>query len=122
VVVCSYNADRTLELAWTPLQRLNYTDYEIILVDDGSTDSTPSIAARFPKVRSIRHPLNLGLSTARNTGISAAAGEIIAFTDADCRADQDWLYYLVSDLLGGEFAAMGGPNLLPRTIRQWPQP
>ena len=113
VVVCSYNAERTLEACLDSLQRLNYPDYEVILVDDGSTDKTSSIAAGRAQVRSLRHERNLGLSAARNTGLSAATGEIIAFTDADCRADEDWLYYLVSDLVSGEFAAMGGPNLLP---------
>jgi GT2 family glycosyltransferase len=66
-----------------------------------------------PKVRYFRHEQNLGLSVARNTGIAAATGEIIAFTDSDCRADEDWLYYLVSDLLSNDFVAIGGPNLLP---------
>jgi len=85
----------------------------VILVDDGSTDATRQIAFAHPNVRYFRHEKNLGLSVARNTGIAAALGEIIAFTDADCRADEDWLYYLVGSLLESEFAGMGGPNLLP---------
>jgi GT2 family glycosyltransferase len=64
-------------------------------------------------VRCLKHEKNFGLSVARNTGIAAATGEIIAFTDSDCRADEDWLYYLVSRLVGGEICAAGGPNLLP---------
>ena len=82
-------------------------------MDDGSTDATRQIAFAHPNVRYFRHEKNLGLSVARNTGIAAATGEIVAFTDADCRADEDWLYYLVGDLLESEFAGMGGPNLLP---------
>jgi len=113
VVVASYNAERTLKACLDSLQCLNYPDYEVFLVDDGSSDATSQIAFLYPKVRYIRHEKNLGLSCARNSGIAAATGEIIAFTDADCRADEDWLYYLVSDLLGGDFAGMGGPNLLP---------
>ena len=128
VVVASFNSDRTLKACLDSLAKLNYPDYEIILVDDGSTDTTPQIvgqASRLspfskesgtggaPVLRCIRHNRNLGLSVARNTGIAAAAGEIVAFMDADCRADEDWLYYLVGDLLDGEFAGMGGPNLLP---------
>ncbi|HLH52309.1 MAG TPA: glycosyltransferase [Verrucomicrobiae bacterium] len=113
VVVCSYNGDRTLTACLDSLQQLNYPDYEVILVDDGSRDTTAQIAYLRPDIRFYRHERNLGLSVARNTGISAAKGEIVAFTDADCRADPDWLYYLVSDLLRGEFAGMGGPNLLP---------
>ena len=93
--------------------RLNYPDYEVILVDDGSTDTTRQIAFAHPNVRYFRHEKNLGLSVARNTGIAAATGEIVAFTDSDCRADEDWLYYLVGNLLESEFAGIGGPNLLP---------
>ncbi len=113
VVVCTYNSERTLPACLESLERLRYPKYEIILVDDGSKDSTPKIAMQHPKVRYFRHDTNLGLSVARNTGIAAATGEIIAYTDADCRADEDWLYYLVADFQSGEFAAMGGPNLLP---------
>jgi GT2 family glycosyltransferase len=113
VVVASYNAARTLPACLESLQRLNYPDYEVILVDDGSTDATPQIAARHPGVRCFRHEKNLGLSVARNTGLAAAAGRIVAFTDADCRADEDWLYYLVGDLVSSGYAGIGGPNLLP---------
>ena len=113
VVVASYNGARTLKACLQSLSRLNYPDYETILVDDGSTDSTRQIASEFPNIRYIRHESNLGLSTARNTGIAAATGEIIAFTDSDCRADEDWLYYLVGELLENDFAGIGGPNLLP---------
>lgn len=113
VVVASYNADRTLATCLESLERLNYPDYEIILVDDGSTDTTAQIAAHHPRVRFIQHDRNRGLSVARNTGIAVAEGEIVAFTDADCRADEDWLYYLVGELITSACAAIGGPNLLP---------
>jgi len=113
VVVASYNGERTLKACLNSLERLNYPDYEIILVDDGSAAETGQIARDHPNVRCFRHEKNLGLGVARNTGIAAAAGEIVAFTDSDCRADEDWLHYLVSALEGSEFVAMGGPNLLP---------
>jgi O-antigen biosynthesis protein len=113
VVVASYNGERTLTACLDSLERLNYPNYEIILVDDGSTDATPQIVLKHFRVRYFRHEKNLGLSVARNTGIAAATGEIVAFTDSDCRADEDWLYYLVGELLSGEFASIGGPNLLP---------
>jgi O-antigen biosynthesis protein len=113
IVVASYDGDRTLRACLESLQRLNYPDYEIILSDDGSTDSTPQIAFSQPGIRYLRHEKNLGLSVARNTGIAAATGEVIAFTDSDCRADEDWLYYLVGDLVRSDFAGIGGPNLLP---------
>ncbi len=112
VVVATFNGARTLENCLNSLTRLNYPDYEIILVDDGSTDRTPEIAKRFPSVRYLRQN-NQGLAAARNAGIRAATGEIVAFTDDDCRADEDWLYYLVGDLQRGDFAGIGGHNFPP---------
>jgi glycosyltransferase involved in cell wall biosynthesis len=113
VVVAAYNGGRTLPACLDSLERLNYPNYEIIVVDDGSTDDTPQTLKKHPNVRCFRHDQNLGLSVARNTGIAAATGEIVAFTDSDCRADEDWLYYLVGDLLDSDFAGIGGHNFLP---------
>ncbi|HKS35797.1 MAG TPA: glycosyltransferase, partial [Verrucomicrobiae bacterium] len=112
VVVASYNGARTLKACLDSLSLLNYPDYEVILVDDGSTDDTPAIARSFPSVRCLRQD-NHGLSVARNTGIAAATGEIVAFTDSDCRADEDWLRHLVGALVNSEFAGIGGHNFLP---------
>lgn len=112
VVVASYNGGRTLKVCLDSLVRLNYPNYEVILVDDGSTDTSPEIASLFKTVRYLRQT-NHGLSVARNTGINAATGEIVAFTDSDCRADEDWLYYIVGDLLTSRFTGMGGHNFLP---------
>ena len=112
VVVASYNGAAFLETCLQSLGRLNYPDYEVILVDDGSTDNTPEIAEKFSAVRTIRQE-NLGLSAARNRGIAAATGSVVAFTDSDCRPEEDWLYYLVGDLLRSQNAGIGGHNLLP---------
>jgi O-antigen biosynthesis protein len=112
VVVATYNGARTLKTCLDSLTRLNYPDYEVIVVDDGSTDRTPEIVQLHADIRYIRQP-NLGLSAARNAGISASSGEIVAFTDSDCRADEDWLYYTTGDLLRGGFEGIGGHNFLP---------
>ena len=112
VVVCSYNGSRTLEECLESLMRLDYPDYEVILVDDGSTDSTPEIAARFPNVRTIRQE-NEGLSVARNVGARAARGEIVAYTDDDCVVDEGWLLYLAGALADPKIDAVGGPNISP---------
>lgn len=112
VVVASYNGGRTLPACLNSLVHLNYPSYEVILVDDGSTDDTATIAGHYPTVRALHQP-NLGLSAARNAGIAAATGDIVAFTDSDCQADVDWLYYLVGDLLKTDACAIGGHNLPP---------
>ncbi|MDA1273759.1 MAG: glycosyltransferase [Verrucomicrobia bacterium] len=113
VVVACYNGAKTLQACLESLNKLNYPDFELILVDDGSDDRTAEIASKFGNVQYLRHSTNQGLSVARNTGIESAQGEVVAFTDSDCRTDQDWLYYLVADLLNGSFAGIGGHNLLP---------
>lgn len=112
VVVASYNGARTLEACLSSLEKLNYPDYEVILVDDGSTDATARMALEHPRVRYIFQE-NKGLSVARNTGINAATGQVVAFTDSDCRADEDWLHYLIGDLLSSDYAGIGGHNFLP---------
>ncbi len=113
VVVACYNGAQTLRACLESLRRLDYPDFEILVIDDGSTDHTPDITTAFPDVRTLRHPENRGLSTARNLGIRAASGEVVAFTDADCEADRDWLRHLVAALTRGDAVAAGGPNLLP---------
>ena len=112
VIVCSYNGGRTLARCLESLGKLNYPNYEVILIDDGSTDNTAEIAAQFPNVRYI-HQTNHGLSHARNTGARAAKGDVFAYTDSDCMADPDWLYYLIGTLTSGEYGGVGGPNVSP---------
>lgn len=119
VIICSYNGGRTLGACLDSLGKLNYPDYEIILVDDGSTDDTRDIAEQFPHVRYI-YQENHGLSHARNTGAAAAKGEVFAYTDSDCMADVDWLYYLIGTLVSGDYAGVGGPNVTP-PARNWIQ-
>lgn len=111
VVVCCYNAADTLEECLSSLDRLAYPRYEVIVVDDGSRDGTHRIAQQH-NVRLIQVP-NGGLSRARNLGIDAAKGEIIAFIDSDAYADRDWLYYIVAGLEENGAIAVGGPNLSP---------
>jgi GT2 family glycosyltransferase len=111
VVVAAYNAEATLGGCLDSLAHLNYPDYEIIVVDDGSSDATGEVAAR-AGVRSLRTE-HRGLGAARNSGIEAAAGSRVAFIDADARADRDWLYHLVETLDRRDAAAAGGPNFAP---------
>ena len=112
VVICSYNGASTVESCLRSMERLRYPNYEVIFVDDGSTDNTQEILRKFPKVRNIRQK-NLGLSVARNVGMNAALGEVVAYTDSDCEVDEDWLYFLALSLVRSGHAGAGGPNLIP---------
>jgi glycosyltransferase involved in cell wall biosynthesis len=111
VVICAYNASDTLDDCLDSLGRLRYPDFEVLVVNDGSSDATGDIARRYP-VRLIEVP-NGGLSAARNLGLSAATGEIVAYTDADVRVDPDWLTYLVQPFLTSDVVGSGGPNVVP---------
>ena len=111
VVVCSYNGSRTLRDCLEGLRAIEYPDFEVIVVDDGSTDATSAIAQEYC-CRLVRTE-NRGLSSARNTGIEAATGEIVAFTDDDARPDPHWLHYLAEAFRHGPDAAVGGPNIVP---------
>ena len=112
VVVCSYNGSRTIRDCLEALQHIEYPNYEVIIINDGSTDTTEAIAMEYPfKLISTN---NQGLSNARNTGMKAASGEIIAYTDDDAYPDPHWLTYLAHMFLTTSHAAIGGPNLPPK--------
>jgi GT2 family glycosyltransferase len=112
VVICAYNAERTMDACLASLRTLRYPNYDVIIVNDGSTDRTLEIAQRYPEVRILSQE-NMGLSAARNVGIENATGEIVAFTDSDCVVDPDWLTYLAYKFVHSGFVAVGGPNLPP---------
>ncbi len=109
VVVCSHNGARTIHETLEGLRRLDYPKYEIIVVNDGSTDTTASIAREYGfRLVSTEHR---GLSHARNTGMDVAHGEIVAYISDDAYPDAHWLTYLAATFLGTNHAGVGGPNL-----------
>lgn len=109
VVVCTHNGAATLDECLTGIARLDYPDYEVIVVDDGSADESADIAA-LHDVTLIRTD-NRGLSAARNCGLEAASGEIVAYIDDDAWPDRQWLGYLARAFRQTDHAAVGGPNL-----------
>jgi GT2 family glycosyltransferase len=113
VVVAAYNAEGTLEPCLQSLECLDYPNYEVIIVDDGSQDNTSAIAKKYAQFNYVDLGSNRGLSAARNAGIRKAKGSIIAFTDADCEVDSLWLRFLVEAFENHDWAAVGGPNILP---------
>ncbi len=81
-MVAAYNAERHLAETLESIRSQTFGDLEIIVVDDGSTDGTPGLVAKYPEVRYLYQP-NRGQPPARNTGIRAARGVYVAFVDAD---------------------------------------
>ncbi len=97
VIIPTYNRADLLGEALASALSQPYDDFEIIVVDDGSTDATPSVLARFadPRLRVVRQA-NQGISGARNAGVAEARGEYIIMLDSDDR----WR-----------------PNILPRLVQ-----
>jgi len=92
VIVPAHNAAEILGdcLAALQAQTLDRAQYEIIVVDDGSTDRTAEAAREAGADRVLVLP-HRGPAASRNAGVAAAAGEIVVFTDADCEPVADWL-------------------------------
>jgi len=85
IVIPTYNRERLLNRAVKSVLNQTYTNFELIVVDDCSTDCTESVVKGFQddRIRYIRHERNQGAPTARNNGIKAANGDYIAFQDSD---------------------------------------
>ena len=111
VVVCTHNGSRTIRQCCQGLRKLDYPRFEVMVVDDGSTDRTASIVQEsgFRLIRTANH----GLSHARNVGLEAATGEIVAYLDDDAYPDPHWLTHLASTFLRTPHVGVGGPNIPP---------
>jgi glycosyltransferase involved in cell wall biosynthesis len=113
-IVCVYNRPEDVRTCLESLLAMEGEGFEIIVVDDGSTDETPAVLDRIESEHAdaaltiVRHERNLGLSAARNTGIETARGRVIAFTDSDCVVDPGWLAALADHLEGDDLAGAGG--------------
>lgn len=92
VIVPFYNRKLTLDRCFKSLLGQNYPplDYEIIAVDNNSTDGSATAANQYPRITLLRQNKQ-GSYAARNSGLRQATGELIAFTDSDCVAAPDWL-------------------------------
>jgi hypothetical protein len=111
VVVCTYNGEATIAECLEGCTALDYPNFEVLVINDGSTDRTAELAADFD-VRVISTQ-NRGLAAARNVGLRHASGEIVAYLDDDASPDSDWLRYLAAGLMTTPHAAIGGPNVPP---------
>ena len=93
VVIPAYNRERYLADAVDSVLAQTFTDFELLIVDDGSRDRTVEIAKSYrdPRIRLVRHERNRGVAAARNTGVAEARGAYVAFLDSDDVAYPDRL-------------------------------
>lgn len=114
VVVCTHNRKSELSAAISSLRRSTISDFEIVVVDDGSDDGTSAYveglaaSATEPSIVLRKKPSNTGVSAARNTGIEAASGDFILFTDSDCTVPPDWVEKTVATLEVNALDAVAG--------------
>ncbi|MBS3061350.1 MAG: glycosyltransferase [Candidatus Diapherotrites archaeon] len=92
VVIPVYNGAKTISNTLHALLEQDFpkSDFEVIVVNDGSTDSTAAVVTHFSSVKLISQP-NAGPAVARNTGVQVALGDIVVFLDADCVPKKNWL-------------------------------
>jgi glycosyltransferase involved in cell wall biosynthesis len=92
VVIPAYNAAHTIGVCLDALERQTAprSDYEVIVVDDGSSDETCALIERRPGVH-LMTQAHAGPAAARNLGVECAAGNVVLFTDADCAPAADWI-------------------------------
>lgn len=86
VIIPAYNAEKFLARAIRSVEAQSFRDFELVVIDDGSTDGTAEVARGFDSVRCVRGD-HLGEAGARNRGLEEAASELVAFIDAD----DEWL-------------------------------
>ena len=97
VVIPVYNGEKTLSACIESVLDQTFKDYEVIFVNNNSTDRTAEILKKYP-VRAVFEAVRIR-GTARDTGIKSANGKIIVCTDADCIFEKDWLEKLTKPLI-----------------------
>jgi glycosyltransferase involved in cell wall biosynthesis len=112
IVIPVYNCSRTIAKCVDSLARMDHSDFEIIVVDDCSTDGTAEICESYDNVRVIRMAKG-GPSRARNIGVAECRGEFVAFTDGDCVVERNWLTELAKGFDGPLVAGVGGDQRSP---------
>jgi glycosyltransferase involved in cell wall biosynthesis/GT2 family glycosyltransferase len=118
VLVAVYNGERYLRAALESIRRQTVSDFELVVVDDGSTDLTPAVLAAFgdPRLRIVRNEERLGLAGALNRGLDEARGRYVARMDADDVAFPHWLERVLARLGSPPDVALVGAGVLEMEV------
>ena len=114
IIVPIYNCETTLHKCLESIRCQTYQNYEIILVDDGSTDLSGKICDQYREIDSkiqVIHQINSGVSSARNKGIDMAIGEYLTFVDADDYLEKEHLANLLKAIQGMDIGVVGLYNV-----------
>src|ERR1035441_3414240 len=129
IIICTRNRAENLRTSIWNIGKLFVPEgwaVELLVVDNGSTDHTPAVIQEFQlnnmNLLHVSEP-RTGVSRARNTGLAAAQGEVILFTDDDLSPDRDWLRKIGTPLLEGKCdAAVATVKLAEHLDRPWLEP
>jgi len=108
IIIPVYNSEKYIAETIKSVYEQTYPNYEIIIINDGSTDNTPAIISGFSERCKIIDQINLGRSTARNNGLAIASGEYILFLDSDDLLEKDALENLISPLRQKKYSLVYG--------------
>lgn len=106
IIIPAYNAEDYLQRCLDSILSQEFTDYEVIVINDGSTDGTSAVLKRYPTVKVISQS-NQGMATARNRGLDAAQGDYILFVDSDDELMPHALSILAPQLTGEDIVGFG---------------
>ncbi len=126
VVICVYNREHQILPCLESLAAMDFNNFEIIAVDDGSTDRSLEQLKTFQQnhpeipLKILRNASNLGVSATRNVGLKAACGQFVAFTDSDCIVHHEWLTALTEAFDAPDVASVSGTvyDASPRNLAE----
>lgn len=103
IIIPNFNGEKYLNTCLSSVMESSYKNFEVILVDDGSSDESLKIIHEFlekdERLKLLRNKKNLGAAASRNKAVKVARGEILVFLDNDTQVDKDWLKELIKPLL-----------------------
>lgn len=121
IIIPVKNGGKTIKKCLDSLKNLNYANYELIVIDDNSSDATPEILRQYPPLAGGRGwkiktqgLTSTGPSACRNLAIKQAKGEYLAFTDADCLVHPEWLNELLKGFEEEDVVGVGGDQQSPQ--------